>query len=106
MVTTVTAIGVALALLAMDRYIRRHPAWDVSTRARYCVSIGYPMAAIAAYFFVGAPAQTGWDWVFGLAWALAALACFATGFAALQRVLRRQQRASLSMETITPTAAV
>lgn len=106
MVTTVTAIAVALALLAVDRFVRRHPAWAVSARARYCIGIGYPMVAIATYFFVGAPAQTGWDWIFGLAWACAAVVAFGAGFTALQRVLQRQHRASLSMETITPTAAI
>jgi hypothetical protein len=106
MVTTVTAIAVALALLAVDRYIRRHPAWGVSGHARFCVSIAYPMVVIATYFLAAVPTQTGWDWVFGLVWAVAALVSFATGFEALRRVLRRQRRASLSIETITQTAAV
>lgn len=106
MVTTVTAIAVAAGLLAVHRHIRRHPAWAVSARARFCVSIGYPMVAIAAYFVVAAPAQTGWDWVFGLAWAVAAIASFTAGLTALGRVLRGQHNAAMSMETITQTAAV
>jgi hypothetical protein len=100
MVTSVTAIVVALALAACDRYTRRHPAWTLSARGRFCISSGYPMVAIAAYFLIGFSPATSWGWAIGLAWALAAAAMFLLGFTALREVLRGHHAVSHSIETI------
>ena len=104
MVTPVTALAVAIVLAVWARYTRRHPAWGLSARARFFINCGYPMVLIAAYFLTDAPSHTAWT--FGAVWALAAAFMFTTGFGELSRVLRRQHKTALSIETISDTAAL
>lgn len=106
MVTSVTAIVVAVALALCDRYTRRHPAWELSARGRFCVSSGYPMVAIAAYFLLGFSNDTIWAWALGLGWAVAAATMFALGFTELNDVLRRHHAVSQSIEMIPHPADV
>jgi hypothetical protein len=106
MVTSVTAIALASVLGAWHLHTRRHPAWDVSPYARFFIGVSYPMLAIAAFFLVGSPSQSGWSWVVGIAWAVAATAMMATGFGELRRVLRKQRNTALLLETIAHTAEV
>ncbi|CAN5412029.1 hypothetical protein BH11ACT7_BH11ACT7_33560 [soil metagenome] len=100
MVTSVTALVVAVALALCDRYTRRHPAWPLSARGRFYISCGYPMVAIAAYFLVGFSPDTNWGWAIGLAWGAGAVAAFLRGFTALNDVLHRHQAVSQSLESI------
>ena len=62
--------------------------------------LGYPASAVAAYWLT--MASTGWEWMLGVGWALAAAACLADGFAALRRVTVEHAARSVALETIGP----
>ena len=100
MVTSVTAIVVAVALGLCDRRVRRHPAWDFSPRGRFYVSVSYPMIAIAAYFLMESSNGTDWALALCVGWALAAITTFALGFIALNDVVHTHHTVSHSIETI------
>ncbi|AQA01463.1 hypothetical protein BVC93_02330 [Mycobacterium sp. MS1601] len=97
MVTPVFAIAVAVMLAVLGRFTRSHPAWHLSVHARFYMGAGYLSSLIATYFFL---ADGGASWVFGAAWAVAAVSMFGAGYLALLGVVRRQHAAALSMETI------
>ncbi|WP_232374766.1 hypothetical protein [Mycolicibacterium mengxianglii] len=107
MAITTSAMVAALVLIVglggWHLRTRRHPAWKLSSDARFYITLGYPMIAIAVYWFVESPSNTGLEWLFGNAWALAAMVSFVLGFTALDDVPRQHQRASKSIETIPET---
>lgn len=100
MVTSVTAIVVAVALGLCDRRVRRHAGWDFSPRGRFYVSIGYPMVAISAYFLMESSSGAAWALALCLGWALAAVTVFVLGYTALDDVIRHHHSVSHSIETI------
>ena len=97
MVTPVIAVAAALTPALWVWLSRCHPAWPLSVHARFYTGAGYLSALIATYFvFV----DGGSSWVFGAAWAAAALAMFWAGLVALRSVMRRQHSTAMSLETI------
>ena len=98
MVTPVIAVAAALTPALWVWLSRCHPAWSLSVHARFYTGAGYLSALIALYFVL---VDGGTSWVFGAAWAAAAVALFWAGLAALRSVIRRQHSTAMSLETIT-----
>lgn len=83
MESTITAIAVVGGLAVWHLRVRRHAGWRASADGRFYISIGYPLTIIGVYWLAYAPTATAWEWAFGNAWALAAMASFVSGFDAL-----------------------
>lgn len=97
MVTPVIAIAAALTPALWVWFSRCHPAWSLSVHARFYTGAGYLSSLIATYFVL---IDGGTSWVFGAAWAAAAVAMFWAGLVALRSVMRRQYSTAMSLETI------
>ena len=100
MSSTIVAIAVIIGSCAVHARVRRHAGWTTSARGRFLMFLGYPASAVAAYWLT--TASTGWEWMLGVGWALAAAACLAAGFAALRRVTVEHAARSVALETIGP----
>lgn len=97
MVTPVIAIAAALTPALWVWFSRCHPAWSLSVHARFYTGAGYLSSLIATYFVL---VDGGTSWVFGAAWAAAAVAMFWAGLVALRSVMHRQYSTAMSLETI------
>lgn len=97
MVTPVIAIAAVLTPALWVWFSRCHPAWSLSVHARFYTGAGYLSSLIATYFVL---VDGGISWVFGAAWAAAAVAMFWAGLVALRSVMRRQLSTAMSLETI------
>ncbi|MGQ9350941.1 hypothetical protein [Mycolicibacterium gilvum] len=100
MSSTIVAIAVIIASCAVHARARRHAGWTASARGRFLMLLGYPSSAVAAYWLT--TASTGWEWVLGVGWAVAAAACFTAGVAALRCVTVDHAARAVAMETIEP----
>ncbi|OBF27951.1 hypothetical protein [Mycobacterium sp. ACS4331] len=79
---TMTGVGIALVLALGGWHLRnrRHPNWRTNSLARFYVTLGYPLVAVAVYLLVVATGTDSWDWALGSLWALIAAVCFVLGF--------------------------
>jgi hypothetical protein len=89
--STTAAVVMVVVLAARHLKTRRHANWKVSADARFYITSGYPLVAIAVYFLTSATSNTDWAWVGGNLWALVAMTAFVYGFNALNEA---QQPAS------------
>lgn len=83
MTSTIAAILIVVVLAAWHLRTRRHASWRSSADARFYITIGHPLVAIAVYFLVNSARGTDWEWAFGNFWAFVAMVCFVVGFNAL-----------------------
>ncbi len=90
MVPTITAVVMVVTLAAWHLKIRRHANWNLSPDARFYITSGYPLIAIAVYFLSSATSDTDWAWALGNLWALVAMVSFVYGFDALNVQQRSQ----------------
>ena len=81
--STIAAVVMVVVLAARHLKTRRHASWKVSADARFYITSGYPLVAIAVYFLTSATSNTDWAWVVGNLWALVAMTAFVYGFNAL-----------------------
>ncbi len=77
-----TGVGIALIVVLGGWHLRtrRHPNWHRNSLARFYITVGYPLIAIAVYLLVVATGTGSWDWALGSLWALIAAVCFVLGF--------------------------
>lgn len=101
MSSTVVALAVIVGVCALHARARRHAGWTASARGRFLMRLGYPTSAVAAYWLT--TASTAWEWALGAGWALAAATFFASGEAALRRVVSEHAEAAMAMETVEPS---
>jgi len=71
--STIAAVVMVVVLAARHLKTRRHASWKVSADARFYITSGYPLVAIAVYFLTSATSNTDWAWVVGNLWALVAM---------------------------------
>lgn len=81
--STVAGIATILVLGAWHLRTRRHPNWRHSRDARFYITTGYPLLAVAVFFLAGANNGTDLNWVFGNIWALISCTLLVYGFQAL-----------------------
>lgn len=79
------AVGLMVgALTIIHLRIRRNPRWKSSADARFYITSGYPLVAIAVYFLSSSTeAAADWTWIVGNLWAFIAVVSFVHGFDAL-----------------------
>lgn len=106
MTSTITASAVVVLLGLWHVRNRRHAGWQASANGRFFVLLGYPLAAVGAYWFSTAPGAAAWEWAMGCAWVSAAALSFTLGFRALRRVTAEHARAAIALETIATTGAL
>jgi hypothetical protein len=82
--STIAGVATTLALGFWYLRTRRHPNWRRSPEARFYVTTGYPLTAIAVYWLVQSN-RTDWAWTVGNLWTLAAMILFVRGFNALNQ---------------------
>ena len=75
----VTIVGLALCHLR----IRQHPGWRNSSDARFSITLGYPLVAIAVYWLAQSWHGSDWAWMMGSLWAVVAMVAFVHGFKVL-----------------------
>ena len=103
MSSTVVAVALVLCSVALHSRIRRHAGWTASSRGRFLVFLGYPMAALAAYWWC--VSSTAWEWTLAGGWSVASLACVLSGVDALRRITAEHAVKAVAMETITPAVS-
>lgn len=81
--TTTVGIVMVLALGAWHLHTRRHPNWKKSHDARFYITLGYPLVAVAVFFLANAIDNNDASWAAGMAWALVSTSLFVYGFQAL-----------------------
>jgi hypothetical protein len=81
--SAIAAVVVVVALAFWHLKTCRHANWKSSADARFYITSGYPLVAIAVYFLSTANSDTDWAWVLGNLWALIAMGAFVYGFNAL-----------------------
>jgi hypothetical protein len=96
-----TIAGVATILVLGVWYLRtrRHRNWRGNPDARFCVTLGYPLVAIAVYWLVQS-SGTDWEWAVGNLWAFAAATLFVQGFNALNQSGKTSPFASREHEVL------
>ena len=84
MVPTIAVSLMVGVLTAIHLRTRRHPNWKSNANARFYVTSGYSLVAIAIYFLSSSSvASADWTWVVGNVWAFIAVVSFVFGFNAL-----------------------
>ncbi len=85
MTVTTTTVGIVMVLVlgAWHFHTRRHPNWRTSPDARFYITLGYPLVAVAVFFLANAIDNTDVGWAIGMAWALVSTSLFVYGFQAL-----------------------
>lgn len=73
-----------IALGAWHLRIRRHPNWCHSRDARFYITLGYPLVAVAVFFLANTIGHTDVNWLIGMVWSLVSVSLFVYGFQALQ----------------------
>ena len=63
--STIVTVVMLAVLAAWHVKIRRHANWKFSADARFYITSGYPLVAIAVYFLSTATTGTDWTWVVG-----------------------------------------
>jgi hypothetical protein len=100
-VVSTTAVVVMVVTLAVWHLrTRRHTNWNLAADARFYITSGYPLVAIAVYFLSSATSGTDWDWVLGNLWALVAMTAFVCGFNALNGLPAPAERAPAPSEAL------
>jgi hypothetical protein len=82
-VSTMAIVVMVLTLAVWHLRTRRHVNWHLASDARFYITSGYPLVAIAVYFLSSTTTGTDWEWVLGNIWALVAMTAFVYGFNAL-----------------------
>jgi hypothetical protein len=82
-VSTTAVVVLVLTLAVWHLRTRRHLNWNQASDARFYITSGYPLVAIAVYFLSSTTTGADWEWVLGNFWALAAMTAFVYGFNAL-----------------------
>lgn len=81
---TVAVALMVVALTIIHLRIRRDPRWTTNSDARFYITSGYPLVAVAVYFLSSSPeAAADWTWIVGNFWAFIAAVSFVYGFDAL-----------------------
>ena len=96
--TIVTVVMVA-TLAAWHLKTRRYANWKFCADARFYITSGYPLVAIAVYFLSTATTGRDGTWVLGNVWALVAMVAFVCGFEALNAHLRPGHTGASAEET-------
>ncbi len=81
--STIATVAMVTALAGWHVQTRRHANWPFSADARFYITAGYPLVAIAFYFLSRATSDTDWACALGNMWALVAMVAFVCGFDAL-----------------------
>jgi hypothetical protein len=81
MVST-TAVCLMVSVLAgCHLRVRRHANWAANADARFYITSGYALVAIAVYFLSSSTSTTSdWTWIVGNFWSLVAVTSFVYGF--------------------------